>query len=101
MIDRSMLTEAQAIILNDAAYTSAQRRERNAAENRCINDTRSRTHGRATHGVRCHRCYLVHKHGAIVARTLPEWSDAERRDQSPRVQLPRASRAETTTGAGS
>lgn len=39
-----------------------QRRER-ARDGVCIN---GRSHGKATHGVRCEHCWLVYKHGAAV-----------------------------------
>lgn len=52
---------------------AAARRERNAKAGRCINETYASTHGKATHGVCCLRCRLIHKHGSEVARTLKEW----------------------------
>jgi len=72
MINRSTLTAADAYFLDVAANISAQRRERNRAANRCINDTNDGTHGQATHGVRCFRCYLVHRHGAVKANAMTE-----------------------------
>lgn len=41
-------------------YTD-KRRARNQAARRCINDTVAGTHGLATHGCRCKRCYATHK----------------------------------------
>jgi hypothetical protein len=48
------------------------RRERNRAAGNCINENNQGTHGPATHGVRCLRCYQVHKHGAVVAQRMRE-----------------------------
>lgn len=50
----------------DAAMSRRERADRGL----CIN---GRAHGKATRGCRCERCYLVHKHGLVVARQMPEW----------------------------
>jgi hypothetical protein len=49
--------------LSDAPVRAYQdkRRARNAAAGNCINDTVDGTHGPATHGCRCRRCYAAHK----------------------------------------
>lgn len=48
-----------------------KRRARNAAENRCINDTKARSHGPRVEGrVRCAWCIAVHKYGAEKARAI-------------------------------
>lgn len=39
----------------------------------CLNGT---SHGAATHGVRCFRCSLVHAHGVVIARSMPEYKAA-------------------------
>jgi hypothetical protein len=39
------------------------RRERNRAAGACINENNRGTHGKATHGCRCERCYVVHRGG--------------------------------------
>lgn len=54
----------------DIAY-SDKRRARNREAKRCINDNKQGTHGPATHGVRCERCYRVHRDGARVASEAP------------------------------
>lgn len=56
------------------AADAATRRERNQAAGLCINETQDGTHGLATHGVRCARCHLVKKHGAVRARETFEWN---------------------------
>lgn len=58
---------------NPAAVAAASRRERNQAAKLCINETQDRTHGLATHGIRCARCHLVKKLGAVRARDTFEW----------------------------
>lgn len=75
-VDRSLVSPQESIALDDARDASAARRERNIAAKRCINENRSGTHGLATHGRRCHRCELVHKHGADVAHSMPEYKAA-------------------------
>jgi hypothetical protein len=49
---------------------AALRRRELAGKGLCINGGH---HGEATDGVRCWRCWLVYKHGVVVARTLPHW----------------------------
>lgn len=49
---------------------SAERRDRNAANGDCINETLEGTHGKATNGRRCYRCWLVHRHGAVIVAQL-------------------------------
>lgn len=65
MIDRSTISRADAEALDDYRDRSESRRARNQAAGLCINENVRGTHGVATHGVRCERCYLVHK-GAKV-----------------------------------
>ncbi len=55
------------------AQRAKDRRVRNDLTGACINDTLAGTHGLATHGVRCFRCYLVHMFGAVVAREMDAW----------------------------
>lgn len=65
-------TEAPSRILKTDTETrtiAKTRRDALAADGLCIN---GKSHGRATHGVRCKRCYDVHRGGtppARVART--------------------------------
>lgn len=47
---------------------SRKKRAQRRAAGLCING-----YTKATNGVRCLRCYLVHKHGAIVARGMTEF----------------------------
>lgn len=49
---------------------SQERRERNAANGDCINETLEGTHGARTHGTRCYRCWLVKRHGSVVVARL-------------------------------
>ena len=59
-IDRSRLSAAEAIALDDARDRARARRERNLAAGECINQNKAGTHGKATHGVRCKRCAAAH-----------------------------------------
>lgn len=40
------------------------RRDRNRMFGSCVNENKRLTHGRATRGVRCDNCYVVHKRSA-------------------------------------
>lgn len=67
-IDRSLVSESEAFKLDTDLDNAAARRERNLDAGVCINENNQGTHGPATHGCRCLRCYLVHKFGAEVIR---------------------------------
>lgn len=60
-VDRSAVSYSEAVALDDALDCAAQRRERNRAAGLCINENRSGTHGKATHGVCCRRCRATHR----------------------------------------
>ena len=52
-----------------------RRRALAAAAKACVNETYPKpTHGPATHGVRCKRCYDVHRYGAEAVR----WPESSR-----------------------
>jgi len=53
---------------------SAQRRDQLIAEGVCIN---GRSHGRATDGVLCRRCRLVHRYGRILGYEAFQAEQAE------------------------
>ena len=72
-IDRSRCDSYTVFCLDGALIRSANRRRRNAELGACINDSKRHDHGKATHGVRCFRCYLVHVFGAVVARTRDDY----------------------------
>lgn len=76
-IDRSLLTAEDAFFLDEANKRMKERRARNLAAHHCINETAKGTHGLATVGVRCKRCALVHKYGAVIAHGLPEYKLAK------------------------
>lgn len=72
-IDRSTVRPAEANRLECQREHAAFRREINAKAGACINENKDGDHGLATHGVRCLRCFLVHRFGAVIAREMPEW----------------------------
>lgn len=53
------------------AKNSRDRRAERREAGICINGQ-----AKATHGCRCHRCYLVHKHGARLAYEMTEYEAA-------------------------
>jgi hypothetical protein len=69
-IDRSLVSESEALALDNARDVSAIRRERNIAAGLCLNENQQGTHGPATHGCRCARCYMVHLFGAAKVREV-------------------------------
>lgn len=76
-IDRAQISAVDAFELDGAKDRSADRRARNEAAGRCINENQRGTHGLATHGKRCHRCHLVARHGAATAHSMPEYKAAK------------------------
>lgn len=77
MIDRGTIDQETAEVLDERRDYSAAKRERNASAGLCINENKRGTHGLATDGVRCKRCALVHKYGARIAHSMPEWREAK------------------------
>lgn len=72
-IDRSLLTTAEAAVLDEKCAVAVTRRARNKAAGLCINENAKGQHGLATHGVRCARCHLVKVLGKEKARETFEW----------------------------
>jgi hypothetical protein len=53
------------------AVSGRAKRALRKEDDRCVNGTTT-----ATHGCRCLRCYLVHKHSIKVARLMVEYQNA-------------------------
>lgn len=83
-IDRNLVDQETAEALDDACVRASTRRTNNAATGSCINETKKLTHGKATDGVRCRRCALVHRHGRAAAERML----AERTLASPTDYVP-------------
>ena len=77
MIPRAHLSPDEASDLDFRAEYSFTRRQRNALAGDCINENNRHTHGKATDGVRCRRCALVHKLGHAKAVETFEYHHAQ------------------------
>jgi hypothetical protein len=77
MIPRSSLASIDAEYLDLLAAGSRDRRARNTAAGDCINENSKGTHGKATNGVRCSRCALVHRLGHSKAVQTFEYHHAQ------------------------
>lgn len=68
-IDLSRLSYKERQRYLDGRRRAKKRRRKNAIDNSCINENKKRTHGIATHGVRCKACHRVHS-GKVTPRSV-------------------------------
>lgn len=70
VIDRSTIDSIDAAVLDTQAAYQRERQRRNRARGVCLNENDQGTHGPATHGRKCKRCYAVHKFGQPLVDQL-------------------------------
>ena len=60
MIDLRMLSSKEREWVVYRREAARDRRDRNREAGACVNENKQGTHGKATHGVRCKRCWEVY-----------------------------------------